>query len=470
MALTLTYKGFNYVDYFNGEYSDYDTLSGVEGTGANGIALTPDYGIDIADSTIYAGDATTDTIADLTLAIDDAADDGLTSFVRPLIDYLYPQESTAYPGNYYVPGADSGSDPSGYVAANVPAGVKPATVPAAAYSDGDTVSYRGELSPNDIDTTKFFGSATTVGSYDYMIVQEAKAAQAAGAKLFSVGTELDSLADDTALTGDWDTLIADVLAVFTGKLTFSANWSTASQVTFWNKLDYVGIDGYVPLSNTIPTSASQNPSLASLEAGWSTVSDVDIAYSGGVTVGTQLNGLSAIDAFDTLAQQSIDKQFLFSEIGYQNDTSAAADPTGGSNRGVTDPTLQAELYQAFFDAWGDAQATAAANSGKVDGIPYSLVGAYLWDWNPDTSAGGYDDWSPVGYPAQQVIDAGFASTSGPVVVAETAAAGVAGYEGTPTPANGTAGTRGTGALAGDSDPTSSTLTITAVSANGVAAR
>jgi VCBS repeat-containing protein len=463
VTLTLTYKGFNYVDYYNGEYSDNDTLSDVEATGANSVALTPDWGIDLATSSIYAGGATTDSLADLTTAIDEANADGMTSFVRPLIDFLYPQESKTYPGNYYVPDSDSASNPSGYIASNLPAGATAVTVPVSAYDDGDTVNYRGELSPNDINLATFFGSPTMVGSYDYMIVSEARQAQAAGAKLFAVGVEMDSLANDTnpAVEADWDNLIADVRAVFTGKLTYSANWSTASQVTFWNKLDYVALDGYVPLSNVVPTTAAGNPTLASLIAGWNTPSSVKIAYSGGTTVSQQLGGLSAIDAFDKLAQQSIDKQFIFSELGYQNDTGAATDPTGGSATGVADPTLQAELYQAFFDAWGDAQATAAGNGGMVDNEPFSLAGAYFWDWNPNTSASGYDDWSPDGYPAEAVINANFAT--GPVVVAEKNSAGVGGYEGEPDAARGTAGTGGTGALAGDSDPSSSSLTITAIS-------
>jgi hypothetical protein len=331
--LKLTYYGFNYGDYYNGEYADNNSLSAVAATGANSVALTPDFGIDIASSSVYAGGATTDTGANLKTAITDATADGMTSFVRPLIDYLYPQESTSFPGNYYVPDADWSGNPSGYSAGNLPAGVTPATVPAAAYGDGDTVNWRAELWPGDINVTTFFGSPTTVGSYDYMIVKEAKAAQAAGATLFSVGTELDSLATNAAYTGDWDTLIADVRAVFSGKLTYSATWTTASQVTFWNELDYVGLDGYVPLSNTVPATAAANPSLASLVAGWNTVSKVQIAYSGGTTVSDVMGGLSAIDYFDTLAQSSMSKQFMFTEIGYQNDTSAATDPTGGSATG-----------------------------------------------------------------------------------------------------------------------------------------
>jgi hypothetical protein len=76
MALALRYKGFNYVDYFNGEYAGYNTLPEVAASGADSVALTPDFGIDVATSTIYAGDATTDSVADLQAAIKDASADG----------------------------------------------------------------------------------------------------------------------------------------------------------------------------------------------------------------------------------------------------------------------------------------------------------------------------------------------------------------------------------------------------------
>jgi hypothetical protein len=42
--LKLTYYGFNYGDYYNGEYADNNSLSAVAATGANSVALTPDFG------------------------------------------------------------------------------------------------------------------------------------------------------------------------------------------------------------------------------------------------------------------------------------------------------------------------------------------------------------------------------------------------------------------------------------------
>src|SRR5579864_1579098 len=387
-ALTTPFRGYNYVDYYNGEYAagNLGSLQQAAATGAHSVALTPDYGIDVAESTIYSGGATTDTVADQQAAIAAAAQNGLTTFVRPLIDFLYDQVSVNGPifgaaGDYYVTNNFNTADlPTGQPDAN--GGTVPNTTNGNPAGHG-TTNFRGFLNPADINVGTFFGNPTTPGSYDYMIVNEAKMAAAAGATLFSVGTELDSLATNAAYTGEWTTLIADIRAAAPSlKLTYSTTWDTANKVTFWSSLDYVGIDGYVPLSNVIPDAANDNnPSLQSLIQGWTQPSSVQIAFSGGETVSQVTGGMSAIDFFDTVAQQSKTGQFIFTELGYQNDTGAATDPTGGSNQGVTDPSLQAELYQAFFDAWGGAQQASSA-TGSYDNIPFALNGVYFWNWTP----------------------------------------------------------------------------------------
>ncbi len=172
------------------------------------------------------------------------------------------------------------------------------------------------------------------------------------------------------------------------------------------------------MSNTIPTSGDPI-GVSTLAAGWNTASSVVVAYSGGTTVETTLDdeltnaGITpttqntAIDAFDQIAELSMSGKFIFTELGYQNDTGAATDPTGGTYQGVADPQLQADLYAAFFDAWGGAQQTANGGGGQVDGVPFSLVGAYFWDFTPD---GENDDWVPEQNSlAAAVIDTAFAA-------------------------------------------------------------
>jgi hypothetical protein len=233
-----------------------------------------------------------------------------------------------------------------------------------------------------------------------MIVAVAQVAQANGATILCIGAELDQLAGPDYLSL-WTDIIASVRAVFSGKLTYSADWddnispwqgqhglaagtgNLASQVSFWSQLDYLGIDCYAPISD------AANPVLGDLVAGWTLVpSD---ATSLAVT-GNQ----SLISYFASVATQT-GKPLLFTELGYESAGDAARQPSGSSTN-VYDPALQANLYAAFFDAW--------QQSGSN-----SLIGVFFWNWDPDAVEVGPangPNFSPQALPAQFVVTAGFA--------------------------------------------------------------
>jgi hypothetical protein len=201
-----------------------------------------------------------------------------------------------------------------------------------------------------------------------------------------------------------------VRAVFSGALTYSASWNTASEVSFWSQLNYEGIDCYVPLSNT------PDPTLQTLVNGWlqpATEATNPGAYA---VIGNQ----SPIQYFENLSAQS-GKPLLFTELGYANDSGAAADPSASGNS--PDPTLQSELYQAFFQAWTQSKSA-------------SLVGAYFWEWDPNGSLSNVgpniDSFSPQNSPAQSAVTAGF-ETVNTSATAQLQPAGA----GTVTPASGT---------------------------------
>jgi hypothetical protein len=231
-----------------------------------------------------------------------------------------------------------------------------------------------------------------------MLIAEAEVAQQYGAQMLCVGVELDQLAGPQYL-GCWTDIIGSVRAVFGGALTYSANWNTASEVSFWTQLDYEGIDCYVPLSN-VP-----NPTLQDLINGWlepANASTNPIAYA---AIGNQ----SPIQYFESLAAQS-GKPLLFTELGYANDSGAAAQPWASGSS--PDPMLQAALYQAFFQAW--------AQSGSS-----FLRGAYFWEWDPNGSTSnvgpGIDSFSPQNSPAQNQVTEGFASAIPPAAPTITSA-------------------------------------------------
>ena len=352
MPFSLTFKGFNYVSYYNGAYENADSLPALAATGANAAALDLEYGIDVSNSTVYVDPKFTDSLTALGTTIREASADGLSVMVRPLIDFVAP----ALIGTYSV---------------------------------GDWRSFY-----NPTDPAAFFAS------YKTMIVDEATVAQANGAASLCIGTELDQLTGPAYLSY-WTDIITAVRQVFTGKLTYSANWDTAlspwqgqhgltagtgdlaTQVSFWSQLDYVGIDCYAPLSD------AANPTLAQLVAGWTQVPTDPTSHA---VTGNQ----SLISYFESVAAK-IGKPLLFTELGYESTTDAASQPAGSSTN-VSDPTLQANLYQAFFNAW--------SQSGDT-----SLAGTYFWNWDPNAAEvgpGNSPNFSPQGLPAQTVVATQFA--------------------------------------------------------------
>ncbi len=352
MAFSLQLKGFNYTSYYNGAYENADLLSSLVATGANTVALNIEYGIDVNNSTVYTDANYTDSLTALGNTIKEATADGLSVMVRPLIDFL-----------------------------------KPALI--GSYSVGDWRSYY-----NPSDPAAFFAS------YKTMIVDEATVAQANGATSLCIGTELDQLTGPAYLSY-WTDIISAVRAVFSGTLTYSADWNDAAspwagqhgltagtgdlttQVSFWNQLDYVGIDAYAPLSD------AANPTLSDLVAGWTQVPTDAGTHA---VTGNQ----SLISYFESVAA-AIGKPMLFTELGYENATDAASQPAGSATN-QPDASLQANLYQAFFNAWNQS-----GNS--------SLAGVYFWNWDPNASEVGPGhgvNFSPQGQPAQTVVDTEFA--------------------------------------------------------------
>jgi hypothetical protein len=351
MTLSLTLKGFNYTSYYNGAYENADSLTALAATGANTAALNIEYGIDVSNSTVYVDANYTDSLTALANTINEARADGLAVMVRPLIDFL-----------------------------------KPALI--GSYSVGDWRSYY-----NPTDPAAFFAS------YKTMIVDEATVAQANGAASLCIGTELDQLTGPAYLAY-WTDIISAVKNVFTGKLTYSADWNDAvspwqgqhglpagtgnlaTQVSFWSQLDYVGIDCYAPLSD------AANPTPTQLVAGWTQVPTNSASFS--VT-----GGQSLISYFESVATAT-GKPLLFTELGYESATDAASQPAGSSTN-VFDPTLQANLYQAFFTAWNQSGDT-------------SLKGVYFWNWDPNAAEvgpGNGANFSPQNLPAQTVVKTAF---------------------------------------------------------------
>jgi hypothetical protein len=208
-------------------------------------------------------------------------------------------------------------------------------------------SFRGEIRPRSVDAW--------FAAYDAMIGHYAQLAAQGRAETFVVGTELTSMARH----GDrFRKIIADARARFPGRLTFAANWvQGAEQVSFWDALDTIGIDAYMPIAE----GSDQDPAVGVLRQGWRPY----------------------VRRVQTLHRR-YGKPVLFTELGYQARLGTALHPAGVN--GPPNVDAQTRAYQATLATWAS--------------VPW-LSGIYWWDRRVD----GVDEsqYSPIDRPAGQLL-------------------------------------------------------------------
>jgi len=197
---------------------------------------------------------------------------------------------------------------------------------------GSKFSWRGEIDFASADEwDRFFAD------YERWIVEMAQIAEAHGATIFCVGLEYTHAQKHEQR---WRRIIAAVRNVYRGKITYGANWSDYEQVKFWDAVDYIGVLAYFPLTK------ANNPSAEQIAAGWE-------------------KRCAELGRFS--ARQG-GKQLLFVEVGYNENTKAAAEPwsfeTGGENASA--------IQERCIDA-------ALALTGKH---PW-LAGMFFWKWFPE---------------------------------------------------------------------------------------
>ncbi len=221
--------------------------------------------------------------------------------------------------------------------------------------------------------------------YRRFLLHYARLAADVEADVLAIGTELMGAA--TARPAFWRALAADARAVYGGKLTYAANWyEEVEAVSFWDALDYVGVQAYYPLVHdaaTAPREEQQNaplPAVATLAAGW--------APHGAA--------LAAV-------HRATGRPVLFTEVGYRSVGYAARTPWTWPRRaedGVVPPApaVQARCYRALGRALGDA--------------PW-LAGAVVWKWHPPPEGRRPLGFTPQGKPAEAVLRRLFGGTDDP---------------------------------------------------------
>ncbi len=182
--------------------------------------------------------------------------------------------------------------------------------------------------------------------YRAFIVDQARFAERAGVRLFSVGVEYEAT---TVREGEWRRIIADVRRVFSGRLTYAANWDQLDKVPFWDAVDLIGVQAYFPLSH------EPYPAREALERGW----DAPLA------------------ALERLSERE-GKDVLFAEIGYDLSSEAASEPWRTRSR---DNEENRALRRRLIDVALE----------RIEAASF-IHGMFWWKWMPGRHAG-YRDFS-----------------------------------------------------------------------------
>ena len=198
-------------------------------------------------------------------------------------------------------------------------------------------------------------------SYHDFILTYAELAEETKADILCIGTELEQFVKNRPEY--WKSLVQEIRKVYKGKLTYAANWDEYPRTTFWEDLDYIGIDAYFPLSE------EKTPTVEQLKEGWKRWK-------------TDIANFSKVK----------NKPILFTEFGYRSMDFTAKKPwevDRNDERVNLDGQVNAKkaIFEEFWtEDW--------------------FAGGYVWKWfiNHEKSGGADDNrFTPQNKPAQKII-------------------------------------------------------------------
>ena len=193
---------------------------------------------------------------------------------------------------------------------------------------------------------------------DY-ILDFAKIADSTHIEIFCIGTELHSFVE--ARPQFWQQLIEKVRLSYKGKITYAENWDKYPKFPFWNKLDFIGVDAYFPLTE------EANPSINSLKEGWK----------------------KHIAELEQISAQH-QKPILFTEFGYCSTEFTTQKPWEEIHTHSYNEDAQNTAYLAIFESvWTQKW----------------FAGGFAWKWfpNPDYHHSERDLYSPQNKKAENTL-------------------------------------------------------------------
>lgn len=229
-------------------------------------------------------------------------------------------------------------------------------------------------------------------NYHKFILHYARLAEKQQIPMLCIGTELYQ--STVKHPEQWRGIIKEIRKIYSGQLTYAANfYKEFEEITFWDDLDFIGIQAYFPLTK------KENPSLTLLKEGWQ----------------DQIPKLKVIS-------DQYRKPILFTEVGYKNSSDAAIEPWVWPRQMDLDKVklsdeTQANCYEALFQSlweedwfggvfiWKWFHATYRYND-KVYHAKMKALKDSLIQENEVLSFGQFR-FSPQGRPAEKIIQKWF---------------------------------------------------------------
>ncbi len=182
-------------------------------------------------------------------------------------------------------------------------------------------------------------------------------------ELFCIGTEFKISVQKRAQY--WRNLIKEVKTIYKGPITYAANWDEYNLVSFWDELDFIGIDAYFPLTE------EKLPTISTLKNKWKPI----------------VGSIKAVS-------NKFSKPILFTEYGYLS-VDCCADKTWELEAKIRDCNINEQ-----------AQANALQALYEVFEKETFWAGGFLWKWYPKD--GGHveypgRDYTPQGKVAYDVV-------------------------------------------------------------------
>ena len=201
-------------------------------------------------------------------------------------------------------------------------------------------------------------------AYTTYILNYARIADSMNVEAFSIGLEFKNVVKERPEF--WIDLIKKVRANYHGKLTYASNWDNYQNVTFWDELDFIGIDAYFPMSQ------EETPSVEILKASWKNEKE---------------------SLFDLSRKHQ--KPIVFTEYGYRSMDKGAGNQWELEHhrrfKGQPNFEVQKNAYMALYETfWNESW----------------FKGGFLWKWYPDQDRKldpNNSDYTPQKKPVEKVI-------------------------------------------------------------------